>query len=384
MTPPRGGDCERFEVAFAGLVGARYALAFPYGRSALLLLLEALGLRDCEVITPAITCVVVPHAVVCSGNRPVFVDVEEGGFNMDLALVPPRVTGRTGAIIATSMYGYPCDLDMLEAVRARFPRDIPVIQDCALTLDARWKGRPVHKAGVAACYSLNISKVVSSIFGGVVATDSEALHARLQVLRDERLRPASWGKGLKRLLYLLAILPVFSPPIYALVNKLERSGLLNRFTYPIEEDQVIGMPRDYLEGMAGIEARVGIANLRRFDEVVRRRREAAEVYFQHLNLDGFVLPPRLENSTYSHFVVRVSRRDEWLERCLRRGLQLGQVVPYSVPELPSYGAHRPDEFPRAAQVARTVINLPIWGGRRLAERVVDIVREVHREIEGQV
>ncbi len=121
---------DEFESAFARLVGQAEAIAFPYGRTALLILFDALGISGREVILPAYTCVVVAHAVVLSGNTPVFVDSEAGGFNMDLDKAAAAITPQTGAILATSIHGYPVNLDKLEAIMAAHPH-VAVIQDCA-------------------------------------------------------------------------------------------------------------------------------------------------------------------------------------------------------------------------------------------------------------
>ena len=66
-------DVPEFECAFATLMGKKHAIFFPYGRTGLLFLLEALGISDQEIICPAYTCVVVPHAIVISRNEPIFV-----------------------------------------------------------------------------------------------------------------------------------------------------------------------------------------------------------------------------------------------------------------------------------------------------------------------
>ncbi|MCI0625354.1 MAG: DegT/DnrJ/EryC1/StrS family aminotransferase [Acidobacteria bacterium] len=375
---PTRRDIQRFESAFAASLGTRYALAFPYGRTAQLLLFETLGIRDKEIITPAYTCVVVQHASVCSGNRPVFVDSQESDFNMDLSRVPGMITEKTGAIIATSIFGYPCNLDLLDEIKKSARFDIPVIQDCAHSFGAEWKGRPVHKAGIAAYYGMNIGKMLTSIFGGMVTTEDSRLYEKLRALRDERLHPGSWLKSLRRLLYLLAIYPAFWEPVYTVVSWLERMGLLDAFTYPVERDFVIRMPKDHLEQITELEARIGSRNVERYPEILVRRREAAHYYLENLKIEDFKLPPRVEGATYSHFVVQVPDRREWHQRCQRKGLQVGQLIEYSVPEMDCYGAHSPRAFPVAARFARNTINLPVWGGVALARRVVERVKEAQR------
>jgi len=362
-------DLTQFEAAFARLMGQAEAIAFPYGRTGLMLLLQAMGLRDRDIICPAYTCVVVPHAIVHSGNTPVFVDCASGDFNMDLEAAEASVSNRTGAVIATSIFGYPVNLDRIDAFKAKHP-DIIVIQDCAHSFAAEWRGRPVQREGAAAVFGLNISKILCSVFGGMITTDDLAMAQRLRTLRNEKLTPPSLTKSARRLAYLLAVYPTFWDAIYGAVNRLERSGLLNRFT-TYYDDTVIDMPVDHLEAMCKIEARVGLANISRYAEAIARRRAAASFYFDNLKTrPDFVLPPQVKGATYSHFVVRVSDRQKWLSLGLDRGAQLGQLIEYNIPEMQAYGAHPAEAFPVAAEYARSTINLPVWGGEPVARKTL--------------
>jgi perosamine synthetase len=371
---PRKDDVLRFEKKFAQLMDQEYALAFPYGRTGLMLLLESLGLKDKEIICPAYTCVVVPHAIVYSGNTPVFVDCASGDFNMNLDQVERVVTKNTGAIIATSLFGYPVNLDQLDEIRKRNPH-IFVIQDCAHSFAAKWNERSVHKEGIAALFGLNISKTLTSIFGGMITTDNEDIYQKLKAIRDQKLKRPGWGKGFRRLIYFLAVFPAFWGPVYGLVNRLERLRLLNYFLKYYDETK-IDMPSDYLEVMCGIEARIGIANIDRYEKIIDTRKTAAKFYFERLtDKTDFRLPPEVEGATYSHFVVKVDNRDKWLQRTIRRGLQLGWLIEYNIPEMEAYGNHNSEEFPVAADYAKSMINLPVWGGKSLAQKILSLCEQ---------
>lgn len=389
--PPRKNDVERFEQAFAKLMGQKHALAFPYGRTGLILLLEALGLKDKEVICPAYTCVVVPHAITYSGNLPVFIDCKQGGFNMDLDLAEKAITEKTGAIIATSIFGYSVDLDRLDEIRKHHPH-IYIVQDCAHSFAAEWQGRPVQKEGVAALFGLNISKTLTSIFGGMITTDNEDVYQKLKTIRNQKLKRPDWRKSFRRLLYLVAVYPTFWGPVYGLINRLERSGLLNHFVKYYDETR-IDMPADYHEGMCWVEARVGTANADRYEQIINKRQQAAKYYFQHLSNKGqevkcpesesfshgffnTILPPQVDGATYSHFVIQVHDKDKWLQEAIHKGLQLGWLIEYSIPEMKAYGEHKPEEFPVSAEYARKAINLPVWGGEETAKKVVKILKDV--------
>jgi len=366
--PPCPNDIERFERSFAELMGQKHALAFPYGRTGLMLLLEALGLDDKEIICPAYTCVVVPHAITYSGNKPVFIDCEADGFNMDLNIAEQAINEKTGAIIATSLFGYPVNLDQLDEIRKKHPH-IFIIQDCAHSFAAKWNGRAVQKEGIAALFGLNISKTLTSVFGGMITTDNEDIYQKLKTIRNQKLKRPGWRKGFRRLLYLMAVYPTFWEPFYGLINRLERSGLLDDFVQYYDETK-IDMPSGYLEGMCGVEARVGKANIDRYETIIDKREAAAKYYFERLTAKpDFRLPPEVKGATYSHFVVKVDDRDKWLQRAIRKSIQLGWLIEYNIPEMEAYGNHRPEDFPVAAAYAKAMINLPVWGGESLAQRI---------------
>ncbi|MEQ8320917.1 MAG: DegT/DnrJ/EryC1/StrS family aminotransferase [Rhodospirillales bacterium] len=357
------GDIKRFENEFAHLAEQNRAVTFPYGRTALVALLDTMGLKGKDVILPAYTCVVVAHAVIISGNKPVFVDSQEHDFNMDIEAASAKVNENTGAIIMTSLFGYPVDLDALDAFRERFPH-VKIIQDCAHSFLADWRGRGVQKEGVAAIYGLNISKLMSSIFGGMVTTDDEELYDALLKWRVRHLQPSSWSKSLSRMLYLLATYPAFYGPLYGFVNYLERNGFLDRFVRYYDES-LIEMPADYLVCMTPLEARVGIVQTRRYGDIIRHRRDIAAYYNATLapyaGKLGILLPPNVEGATYSHFAVQTARKAELMEKALNHGVQLGEVIEYCVPAMSSYaGSLQPDEsFPVAERFSHTVINLPL-------------------------
>ena len=361
LRPSRRDDVREFERLFAEKMGQRHAVAVPYGRTAQMLLLEAMGIRDKEVICPAYTCVVVAHAISVSGNEPVFVDSERGAFNMDLDLAAEAVTDRTAAIIATSLFGEPVDLEALDRFRARHPQ-VRVIQDCAHSFAADWNGQPVQQAGEAAIYGLNVSKIITSVFGGMVTTDSGELAARLRELVAARLTAPTHLQGVRAGLYLAAASAALSRPGFGVVHGMVRRGLLGRFVDYHDPEQ-IDMPGDHLRGMSAAQARVGIVQLGKYAAVVAHRREIAGIYAREL--DGcpeVVLPTANPGATWSHYTVRTSRSAQIAERLAAAGVELGRLVDYLVPDMPVYaGASFADRGIARAYVPE-VLNLPVHMG----------------------
>ncbi|MCB1857565.1 MAG: DegT/DnrJ/EryC1/StrS family aminotransferase [Gammaproteobacteria bacterium] len=374
-------DVQRFEKAFAKLAGQHQSVAFPYGRTGLLAILQTLGLHGREIICPAYTCVVVPHAIVTSGNRPVFLDTYPQGMNMDLGLVDQAITKGTGAIIATSVFGQPADLDALDVIRSTHP-EIPIIQDCAHSFFCEWNGRPVHKAGLCAVYGLNISKIMTSIFGGIVTTDDSDFASALRAQREQILSPATILKSIKRLLYLISVYPAFTPTIYGLINRMERSGLLDKFV-KYYDPGIIDMPEDYLQAMTPLEARVGTIQCYRYPDIVAHRRKLAQIYFGELaGIPELRLPPRDTGATYSHFVIRTPAATYLRDYCLDRGIQLGNLIDYHIPDMAAYSDAVHIGVGNARQLPEQVINLPVHTGcstyqaKRLARTIKNSLRNL--------
>lgn len=377
---PRASAVTEFERAFAVALGQRHAVAFPYGRTALRLLFQSFGFVGREIICPAYTCVVVAHAIVASGNTPVFVDSRDEDFNMDLDLAMEAVGPRTAAIVPTSLFGFPVDLDGLDGFTASHP-DLCVIQDCAHSFGAEWHGRPVQHAGDAAVYGLNVSKIITSIFGGMVTTDSDDVQASLRRTREQLLVSGGMLKEVRRTLYLGAAWAAFLPAVYRLVDGLVRRGVLGRFTDYYDE-HMIDMPSDHLSRMAAVEGRVGLVQVERYDEIIAHRRRIAAIYDEELvDASGLRLPPAAAGATYSHYVVRTARADPVTEALRAAGVQLGRLIEYVVPDLAAYGEARFLDRGVARGFPQQVVNLPVHGGvdQRRARTIARLVAAAARD-----
>ena len=368
------GAVERFERDFAAQFGAAEGVAFAYGRSGLFALCKVLGLEQAEVVLPAYTCSVVAHAATVSGNLCRFVDINLRDYNMDPAQVEAAIGERTRMVIATHLFGFPADVDQLQAVVERAGRKyghkIWLIQDCAHAFGARWNGKLVCQAGDVALFGFGVSKMMTSIFGGLLTTDNLDLATKLREWRDLNFRKTSWRKTLSRSLYLIATAAAFSKPCYALVRWLEdETPLLDRLTKAYHLDGMIRLPPDYAEKMDEVEAQVGLAQLGRYQEFESRRRENANYYHRNLHPPSdWIMPPDVEGATYSHFPVRVLNREATLRQFLGVGIQLGQLIEYSLPHLSEYCSIAQGEFPNSLLCSQHMINLPVHPSLSEADR----------------
>lgn len=358
------GAVERFEQEFAKQFKAVDAVAFPYGRSAQWAFFRAIGMENIEVIMPAYTCSVVAHAVTLSGNRPRFIDIKLDDYNMDLDLIPPAINEHTRCIIATHTFGYPQDVDRLESIvkeaEVRYGHKIWLMQDCCHAFGAEWKGRMVGTSGDVAVYAFNISKLMTSIFGGMLTFQNKELAQKVRTWRDKHYKKTGLLKGLNRRLYLLAIYAAFNEKVYGLTLWLqERTPLLNRFTKSYHLDNKIHFPPDYLDNMLDIEAAVGMMQLNKYPEIISRRRTNAVWYDKHLERrEGWVFPPLVEGATYSHYVVRVPGRSLVVNEWADKGVHLGDLIQYSIPDTAPYERYL-QRCSNAASASHQTINFPV-------------------------
>ena len=173
-----GPRVEELERRLAELTGARHALAVASGTAAMHLSLVGLGLGPGdEVITTPITWPATANVVVHTGATPVFVDVRDSDLNIDPELAAAAVTKRTKAILPVDLAGQPADLDPLLAL------GLPVVEDAAHAVEARYRGRRIGSIARATCLSLYATKNVAAGEGGAITTDDDALADEVRELR---------------------------------------------------------------------------------------------------------------------------------------------------------------------------------------------------------
>jgi perosamine synthetase len=362
------GAVEKFEQDFAKKFQAIDAVAFPYGRSAQWAFLKALSIENAEVIMPAYTCSVVAHAITLSGNKPRFIDIDLQDYNMNLDLAEAAINERTRVIIATHTFGYPQDLERLESMvekaEKKFGHKIWLMQDCCHAFGAEWKGRMIGTSGDVAVYAFNISKLMTSIFGGMLTFQNKDLAQKVRNWRDANYRKPSIYKSLKRKLYLIAAYLAFNEKVYGFIWWLqEKTSLLNKLTKSYHLDEEIHFPPDFKDKMLNCEAAVGLEQLKKYPNIITKRRNKAKTFDERLEKrPDWVFPPIMEGATYSHYTVRVPNRAEIINEFAEKKIQLGELIQYSVPKLKCY--RNSDHCPIADIVSKQTINFPLNDKKR--------------------
>ncbi len=183
-----GPECEAFERELAGLLGVRFAVGAASGTDALVLALRAAGVAPGdEVVTTPFTFFATVEAILLAGARPVFADVEPGGFNLDPAKLDGVVTTRTRALLPVHVFGRCVDMAGIDAVAEA--HGLPVVEDAAQAIGAVRGGRMAGAFGAAAAFSFYPSKNLSAAGdGGAVTAQDAAVAERVYLLGNHGSR----------------------------------------------------------------------------------------------------------------------------------------------------------------------------------------------------
>lgn len=257
---------DRFEEEFAATVGAPYAAAVSSGTAGLHLLCVVAGIAPGdEVITSPYSFVASANCAIYEGATPVFADIDPRTLNLDPVAVEAAITPRTKAIVAVDIFGYPSELDELQAIAEH--HGLALLDDSCEALGARYKGRPLGAQGQDAVFAFYPNKQITTGEGGIVTTWSEETWALLKSLRNQgRADGGGW---------------------------LDHARL--GFNYRIDD----------------IRAAIGIGQLEKLGRILAGRSEVAARYTALLSgIDGLVLPcPDDEDHERSWFVYVVELPD---------------------------------------------------------------------------
>jgi dTDP-4-amino-4,6-dideoxygalactose transaminase len=253
----KGTQVKAFETAFAARYGVPHARAVTSGTAAMHTAIAAIDPEPGdEIITTAITDMGAIAPILYQQAIPIFADVDPVSLNVTPESVAARITPRTRAIVATHIFGNPCD--MLGIGRVAAAHGIPVIEDCAQAYLATQDGRLVGTIGDIGAFSLQQGKHMTTGEGGIVIT-SDPGHARWMTLFSDK----AWGYGDPK------------PDHYFLALNYR---------------------------MTDLQGAVARAQLAKLDGVVaRRQRAAAEMTERLADVEGITLPRPLPGATHVYW-----------------------------------------------------------------------------------
>jgi perosamine synthetase len=324
-----GPKVAEFESALAEACGVDHAVAVSSGTAALHVAVLALGIGPGdEVIVPAYTFPATANVVALAGGKPVLVDVDPETMNADTGSVYEAVTSETKAVLAVHLFGRPLDWTALQSA---VPPEVPLLEDAAGALGARWQGMPCGGLGLLGCLSFHPRKIVTTGEGGAVTTSSDEVADAVRRLRHHGIEPHG--------------------------------------------DFEIAVPGTNYR-LPDVLCALGLPQLRRLEALVARREALAAAYAERL--EGIVETPSAaegDRHGWQTYVVRVDRRDDVLASLRAAGIE-AQIGTYALHRLRAYADQGP--FPGADRAFERALALPFH--TKLTEGELDRVAETLTEL----
>ena len=312
----RGEYVDRFESAFAQLLGVNHCVSCANGTDALYIAMKGLGIKPGdEVITTAHSWISTSETITQAGGKVVFCDTDKSTFTIDPDQISAKITDRTVGIIPVHLYGQPADMDPIMSIAQK--HGLWVIEDCAQAHLARYKGRLVGTIGQVGTFSFYPGKNLGAMgdAGCLVTQDAKladwcSLYAR------------HGGKGYH-----------------------EIEGINSR--------------------MDGLQASILLAKLPYLPEWTHKRQTLAQIYTQELSQLPGVTPPYVaadRDHVYHLYVICIEERDRLKKYLSEQGIVTSINYPKALPFYPAYAhlRHQTKDFPQAAIHQEQILSLPLY------------------------
>ena len=281
------------------------------GTIAIQLAIKALGLKG-KIITTPFSYVATSSSIVWEGCEPVYVDIEESGYNIDPEKIEAAITPEVTGIIATHCFGTPCDVEAIQIIADR--HGLKVIYDAAHAFGTTVNGRSIFEFGDVSTCSMHATKLFHTVEGGSVSCRDEEVFRRISLMRN-------FGHN--------------------------------------GPDQFDGV------GINGknseIHAAMGIANWKYIEDILAQRRKIAQGYEEVLKNSNFLLPP-IKNSEWncSYYPVIFESEQQCLE--VKGRLEQAKVFPrrYFYPSLNQINNWGTDNCPNSDSIASRILCLPVF------------------------
>lgn len=319
-----GPDTGRFEQAFAKSIGTADAVTVPSGRAGFQFLFEGLRLEaDAEVICSGFGYPVVPFLVKSLGFHVKFVDCEMQTLGMDPIALASSVSKRTRAVIATHLYGVPCQIEKIAEISKA--HGAILIEDCAHCYGASVGARKAGAFGDAGCFSFETSKVINTMGGGMVTVRDAALGERLRQARKHE--PPSGMRWLTKRLLKTSFEAAMTNPLLFNLGVYQALRLVSR-GLPYKDRFASGYHGDEVSmtGKMGrytnYQARLGLAQMQAARELNARRTANAERLIAQLG-DLLTFQEKAGPDVYANYMLvtaLVPKLDELASRLLRAGI----------------------------------------------------------------
>ena len=350
------------------------------GRVGLYLLLKGLGVGENDyVATQAFTCVAVPEAILATGAKPCFVDIEKVGYNMcpkDLAL---KLHTRVKAVVVQHTFGIPAQFESLQNICQT--NGIPIIEDCCHTLNSTCNGKRVGSLGIGTFYSYEWGKPVVAGIGGSLSTNCDLLRQKVLELASNFSSPPKKIEYRLKFQYLVYRL-LYRPRLYWPIRKVYRTltglGLAEGNFNKIQEN--LKSPEFNWSMCKGIKKRLK-KSLVMYNKTSSYSSKIARLYGSKIITDKVIHPSVPENSksVFCRYPLRSTYKHLILKEAMRENIEVADwyispIHPLSFKDSLVLN-YRHGSCPNAEIRCEEVITLPLHSKvtTREAQRTVDFL-----------
>ena len=302
------------------------------GTTALQLAINAFGLEG-EVITTPYSYIATTSAILWQNCNPVFCDIGENSFNIDPEQIEAKITSRTSAIIATHVYGLPCEVEKIEKIAMKY--NLKVIYDAAHCFAVEVDGNSIFNFGDASVTSFHATKIFQTVEGGAVISNSK---------------------------------------------KVDEIISLNRAFGHIGD-------KHYRLGINGknseFHAAMGLCNLKNIGSRIEKRKRLFHHYIkgmENISVCTLQIPNHIKYN-YAYFPIIFSSEKEMLK--VKKGLETDSIFPrrYFYPSINTIDYLEGNSCPRSEEMAKKVLCLPLYEDLSIAS-IDKIARIIKRLLDG--
>ncbi len=375
----------KLEQEFKNYSGIEYSFSFNSGRSALLAIVNSLGLKKGdEALIQAFTCNALANPLIKAGLKPVYVDCLPKTLNIDPIDLQRKISPRSRLVIVQHTFGLPADIGAV--LRICRQNKLFLIEDCAHSLGALYRDKPVGSFGDAAFFSFGRDKIVSSVYGGLALTNNSQLAEKIKREKEKMADPAFFWVFRQLIHPIITVLAV--KPLYRLFGLgrwpllfLQKSGILIKAVSDQEKKGQLSLsfPKKMPDGLALL----ALNQLNKADQFISHQKEIADYYQKNLRL--FSLPENQKGRVWLRYSLFVKNSSWFLKQARKKNIFLDDgwnqkaVMPKDTDQA-SVG-YLENSCPVAEKAAKTILNLPTHINISLkdAKRIVDFLNSSPKE-----
>ncbi len=310
-----GPELIKLERKVAKFIRCKYAVGVNSGTDAILISLMSLNLKkNDEIITTANTAIPTVSAIVSSGARPVFVDINEENFLIDTNKIEKNISKKTKAIIVVHLYGQSPNMDKIISLAKKYK--IEIIEDCAQSFGALHKNKKLGSFGSLSAFSFYPTKILGAFGdGGMVLTNDKKLYLKLKKLRFY---------GIKK---------DYKSEIHGINSRLDelQAAILN-----IKLDKIKGK--------------------------IQLRRKIAAKYSKEIKNTNIILPKETigNKHVYYNFVIRTTKRKKLINHLKKNRIQTKIIYPHLINKMKPYAKYLKKKLVISDKISKQILSIPMY------------------------